>query len=289
MSKIYQILSENFKDIEKYYNDIPKGKGIRSKLVLAINPEAEILAASIEGLHLASLLHDDIIDEANFRRGKESINYKYGDKYAVMIGDILYSKSLSELAKVDKKVLEIVSNSIYLLSLGELEDVDLSREFNDNEEKYLSMIYKKTSALIEAACEASAYLKGYDSKKFAVYGKNLGMAFQIVDDILDIVGDSKTLGKPAMNDFKEGKVTLPYIYLYNKMNLEDKKLIKSYFKKELKKDEIEWILSQMKKYDVIDLSYQYSKKLAKVAKKAIEEYKITELEELLDRVICRNF
>lgn len=289
MSKIYEIMSENFKEIEKFYNDIPKGKGVRSKLILAINPDAEILASSVESLHLASLMHDDIIDEALTRRGQQSINAKYGDKYAVMIGDVMYSKSLYELAKLDKKVLEIVSNSIYLLSLGELEDVELSESFNSDETLYLDMIYKKTSALIEAGCIASAYLKGYDINDFEIYGKNLGVAFQIIDDILDITQDSKTLGKPAMNDFREGKVTLPYIYLYHALDNEKKEILKSFFKKDLEDSEIKWIKLEMKQYHCIEKSYELAKKLAFDGLKSIKKYNIVELENILEKVINRDF
>jgi len=289
MSRIYQIMSENFKEIEKFYNDIPKGKGVRAKLILAINSEAEILASSVESLHLASLMHDDIIDEADMRRGQESINSKYGDKYAVMIGDIMYSKALFELAKVDSKVLEMVANAIYLLSLGELEDVELANNFNSDEKLYLDMIYKKTSALIEAGCMASAYLKGYNVDDFQVYGKNLGVAFQIVDDILDITQDSETLGKPAMNDFREGKVTLPYIYLYHSLDDEKREILKSYFKKELNEEEINWIKKEMNSHKTIQKSYELAKKLAFEGLEAIKKYDIKELEEILQKILNRSF
>lgn len=289
MSRVYQIMSNNFTEIKKFYNDIPKGKGVRSKLILAINPEAEILASSVESLHLASLMHDDIIDEADTRRGQPSINAKYGDKYAVMIGDIMYSKALFELGKVDSKVLEMVANSIYLLSLGELEDMELSKNFNSNEKTYIDMIYKKTSALIEAGCKASAYLKGYNIEDFEIYGKNLGIAFQIVDDILDITQDSKTLGKPAMNDFREGKVTLPYIYLYHSLNNEKKETLKSYFKKELNENEINWIKKEFKVHKTIEKSYELAKQMAFEGLEAIKKYEIKELEEILQKVINRDF
>ena len=114
------------------------------------------------------------------------------------------------------------------------------------------MIYKKTAVLIEASAKCAAFLKSYDVDKFAKYGRNLGIAFQIVDDILDIISNDETLGKPALSDYKDGKTTLPYIYLYENLNDEDKKILLRYFKKELSSDEILWVKDKFNEFKIIE-------------------------------------
>ncbi len=283
-----EILDKRF---EKYdeYKDIKKGKGIRGKLITIINPDAEKLAAIVEGIHLASLLHDDVIDGADIRRGVKSINAKYGDFTAIMLGDIIYSTCFYDLVDFDKEVAKIISNAVRLLSEGELEDVRLSENINLDKDKYMQMIYKKTASLIEASCKASAYLRGYDKDKFALYGKNLGLAFQIVDDILDIIQDEKTLGKPAMHDYYEGKTTLPFIYLFEKVNNEEKDNLLKLYKKKLSNEERDWIKSLMRKYKIIDKCYLEAKGLIEEAKNSIKEYNLPKLEEIANKVIERKY
>ena len=282
----YDILDEMFSEFEEY-KDIEKGKGVRGKLITTISPKSTKLAAIVEAIHLASLLHDDVIDEASLRRGVPSINAKYGDFTAVMLGDIIYSRAFYELTSFNEKVAKTISNAVYLLSQGELEDVKLSKEMNLDKNKYMSMIYKKTASLIEASCKAAAIEEGLNEDDFGLYGKNIGLAFQIIDDLLDITQDEKTLKKPAMLDFKEGKMTLPYIYLYNK--LDDKEKLESLYKKELTEDEKNWIKNQMKEYDIIKECYLEAKKLVEEAKNSIKKYNISKLEIIADKVVDREF
>ena len=279
--KVYEFMQDKFRDI-KEFNTIPKGKGIRAKLVTLINPKAIPLAAAVESIHLASLLHDDVIDESSLRRGKKSINAIYGDKVAIMLGDIIFAKALEWLIEYDKTSAISLANTIYMLSLGEKEDIELSKNMNIDKDKYLSMIYKKTSVLIEMACRESARLAGFDSEKYAKYGKNLGLVFQIVDDILDIVSDEKTLGKPVMNDLYEGKMTLPFIYMYEYLDKEDKEYFKTLFKKRLTKNEENWIKEKIN--PAIEKSYQEAKNLAQEGIKDIkEEFLIELMLKLIDR------
>ena len=194
------------------FHRVPKGKRLRAKLILKIAGVSDAslkLAAIVELIHAASLLHDDVIDDAFTRRGEDSINALFGNKTAIMLGDILYSKGFSELTFMPQNVAYSISHAVALLSVGELLDVELSNTFNDSEERYFDMIYKKTASLIEASAKSAALLAGKASEKYALYGKNLGLAFQIVDDILDITQSSETLGKPSLNDFKEGKTKTP--------------------------------------------------------------------------------
>jgi octaprenyl-diphosphate synthase len=271
------------------YDRLPPGKRVRAKLILTIagsGKDSVELASIIELIHAASLLHDDVIDDANQRRGVRSINSIYGDKSAIMLGDILYSKAFFELTSFSKEISKIVSNAVTMLSIGELLDVELSKEFNPKRELYFDMIYKKTAVLIEACSKSAAVLAKRDVDSYALYGKNLGLSFQIIDDILDITSDEKTLGKPVMNDFKEGKTTLPYIYLYEALDEDDKAKLLSLYKKDLSLEEIEWIKEKMIESQAIKKSYQEAKNLADDAVKNIEDER---LKEIILSLIKREF
>lgn len=279
-------------NIYKLYKTLPIGKQLRSKLILNIakNSEHAInLAAIIEMIHLASLLHDDVIDEASTRRGRASFNAKFGNKNAIMVGDTLYSYGFYKLTNFKESIGKCVSNAVSLLSIGELNDVLLSDKMNTCKEKYLKMIYQKTASLIEASAKSAAILEELNEDDFALYGKNLGLAFQIVDDILDITSDDETLGKPALNDLKEGKMTLPYIYMYENCSNDEKKYFETLYKKVLNEDEKIWIKNTMKKYGSIEKSIFEAKNLGFEAIKKIEKYNISGLEKVVIQMIDREF
>ncbi|ECK1948273.1 polyprenyl synthetase family protein [Campylobacter lari] len=290
---MHEFLSElNYKPILTMSSKLQGGKKLRSKLLLKIAGKSDIsykICAIIELIHAASLLHDDVIDEAKLRRGVKSINAQFGAKNAIMLGDILYSKAFYELSLIDLKLAKIISNAVVMLSVGELMDVNLSETFNTDKNAYLQMIYNKTAILIEASAKCGAILAGLDENDFAEYGKNLGLAFQIVDDILDIKGDEQTLGKPAMNDFKEGKTTLAYMYLYEKLNPQDQEILKSYYKKDLSINELAWIKNKMQGYEIFNQVGQELNTYANNALKAIAKYNIKDLEDIIKSMIEREF
>ena len=267
------------------------GKMLRSKLVLKIagvSDESIKLCAIVEMIHAASLLHDDVIDEANTRRGKPSVNALFDNKTAIMFGDILYSRAFTELTLMDKRVAYTISNSVTQLSIGEMLDVDLANTFNTSYDKYLEMIYKKTGSLIEAAAKAAAILAGLDENKYALYGKNLGVAFQMIDDILDITQDSQTLGKPAMLDFVEGKVTIPYLLLHER--LENKTKLEALYKKELSAEESLWIKEQMNITKALEDSIKQAKEIGNIGINAVKDEKNSEtLVFIMKAMIEREF
>jgi octaprenyl-diphosphate synthase len=274
------------------FHKVPKGKRLRAKLILKIagaTPEALKLAAIVELIHAASLLHDDVIDDAFTRRGEASINALFGNKTAIMLGDILYSKGFSELTFMPQSVSYSISHAVALLSVGELLDVELSQKFNDNLEIYFDMIYKKTASLIEASAHAAALLSGKNSQNYALYGKNLGLAFQIIDDILDITESSETLGKPSLNDFKEGKTTLPYLYMYAKLSMDEKQKLLSLFQKELNLEESAWIKAKMHETHAIVDAMNYAKNLGLEALEAIKNEEDVGLRSIITEMIERNF
>ncbi|MCK4738107.1 MAG: polyprenyl synthetase family protein [Sulfurimonas sp.] len=289
--EIARLIDEcDYDEVTRLFSMLSGGKRLRAKLILKIasdHEQAPLLAAIVELIHAASLLHDDVIDEASLRRGVPSVNATDGSKTAVMLGDILYSKAFTELVSFDKDIAKIIASSVTALSKGEMIDVKMADEFNSDEDKYLDMLYLKTATLIEAAAEASAILAGKDSSLHALYGRNLGLSFQIIDDILDITADEDTLGKPAMNDFVEGKCTLPYIYLYKVLDEADKKRLIALHTVALDEQESSWIKQKMQEHKTIEKSFELAQKLSNEAMNAMKDN--AELVGILQTMIKRSY
>jgi len=290
-AEIKRLVDEcGYDEVTRLFNMLSGGKRLRAKLILKIAQEskdAALLAAIVELIHAASLLHDDVIDEADTRRGKPSVNATEGSKTAVMLGDILYSKGFTELVGFDKEVAQTIAASVTALSKGEMMDVKMAESFNADEQKYLDMLYLKTATLIEAAARAAALLAGKDAEAHALYGRNLGLSFQIIDDILDITSDEATLGKPAMNDFVEGKCTLPYIYLYHALDDADKERLVAAHGKKIDADESAWIRQKMDEHKTIEKSFALAQKLSAQAQEAVADD--AELVGILDTMIKRSY
>ncbi len=285
-----KLISEvGYDEVTRLFSTLSGGKRLRAKLIFKIastHKDAVLLSAIVELIHAASLLHDDVIDDAQLRRGVASVNATEGSKTAIMLGDILYSKGFSSLVAFDKEIAQCIADSVTALSKGEMMDVAMAESFNDNAEAYLEMLYFKTATLIEAAAKAAALLEGKDAKSYALYGKNLGLSFQIIDDILDIVSDEETLGKPAMNDYVEGKCTLPYIYLYHDLDEDDKNRLKSLHKQKLNEEESLWIKSKMKEHKSIERSFMLARKLSDEAIACVDD---VELKEIIETMMKRTF
>jgi len=279
-----------YSEVTRLFNNLSGGKRLRAKLILKVageHQQAPLLAAIVELIHAASLLHDDVIDDADTRRGVPSVNATDGSKTAVMLGDILYSKAFTELVNFDKDIAKTIASSVTALSKGEMMDVQMAEEFNSDEDKYLDMLYLKTATLIEAAAASAAMLVDKDVEAHAIYGKNLGLSFQIIDDILDITQDAETLGKPALNDFVEGKCTLPYIYLHRKLDDADKKYLESLHGKKLEEKESAWIKEKMAEHKTVEQSFELAALLSDEAKSVMIDD--TELVAILDSMIKRSF
>lgn len=270
---------------------ITSGKMLRSKLVLAICPshsDVIDLCAIIEMIQSASLLHDDVIDDADTRRGNPSVNTLFGNKNSIMLGDVFYSKAFFELTKMDIRIARSISNAVIELSRGEIDDVFMGEAFNTDKAKYFQMLKDKTASLISASAESAAILANLDGKKYKDYGTNLGIAFQIIDDLLDITQDTATLGKPSMSDFAEGKTTLPYIYLYEALPSDEKKMLISYFKQD--KLEIKaWLKERFDKYHIIPMVTSIAKEYGNLALSCIKDENNKALEEVVENMINREF
>ncbi|MDD5158535.1 MAG: polyprenyl synthetase family protein [Sulfuricurvum sp.] len=287
---IAKLISEvDYPKASALFAELSGGKRLRARLILTIAPAAPaapLLGAIVELIHAASLLHDDVIDDAMLRRGVPSVNATQGSKTAIMLGDILYSKAFSELTSFDPSIARAVAESVTRLSVGEMMDVEMAETFNSDRDLYLKMLYLKTATLIEACAYSAAILAGKDEQAHATYGKNLGLAFQIVDDILDITADEVTLGKPSLNDFSEGKVTLPYIDLYDELNDDEKIRLVSSHSKVLNENEKMWIRSKMDDFKIIERSYAHARMLCDEAISAIGED--VALRAIIETVIQRS-
>ena len=289
--EIARLIQEcDYEEVTKLFNKLSGGKRLRAKLILKIADEhkdAPLLAAIVELIHAASLLHDDVIDEAMTRRGVESVNASDGSKVAVMLGDILYSKAFTELVAFDTEVAKTIASSVTALSKGEMMDVKMAESFNADEKLYLDMLYLKTATLIEAAAKAAALLAGKDAEAHALYGRNLGLSFQIIDDILDITATEEKLGKPAMNDYVEGKCTLPYIYLYEALGEEEKERLVAAHAQNISKEESTWIQEKMQEFNTVEKSFSLAQKLSNEAQNAMSADPALVL--ILDTMIQRSY
>lgn len=287
---IDQLINEiGFPQAVELFSNLSGGKRLRARLILTIapsHPDAPLLGAIVELIHAASLLHDDVIDEATLRRGAVSVNATHGSKIAIMLGDILYSKAFSALTAFDPRIAHSIAQSVTKLSVGEMMDVEMAKSFNANRDDYLKMLYLKTATLIESCAFCAALLENKAADAYALYGKNLGIAFQIVDDILDIIGSEEALGKPALNDFIEGKTTLPYIDLYDALDANNKEKLLGCHGRVLDAQEKEWLFDVMKKHDVIEHSYTYAQALCDEAIAAVPDE--SSLRAIIASVIQRN-
>lgn len=269
-----------------------QGKMLRSKLLLAVSgvsEEALKLCAIIELIQSASLLHDDVIDNANTRRKSPSLNAIFGNKNAIMLGDVLYAKAFFELSTYEQSIAKSVSDSVCRLAVGEIEDVFMAQSFNTNKTRYLQMCELKTAALIAASAECGALLSGLDSQKYRSYGNNLGIAFQIIDDVLDITQSTEVLGKPAMSDLSEGKSTLPYIYLYERATQEVRQELLTLFGTPLCESKAQWLKEQLNAHHCVQDSIAKAREYALSALDSIQGEGNTQLNEIVQNMIEREF
>ncbi len=189
-----------------------------SKIEKKTSPKAVLLALAIELIHTATLIHDDIIDNSELRRNQPSIYFKWGREISIVSGDYLYAKAFMKLSEIrDVWVNEVFAACAHVICEGEMKQIEKRNDFLMDEKQYLKIIHQKTAALFQAACMGGAYFSGTGKEnieKMGDYGFCLGMAFQIVDDCLDIVGDTESLGKTVGLDIYKNDVTLPLLYLF---------------------------------------------------------------------------
>lgn len=235
------------------------------------------LAASIEFIHTASLLHDDVIDEAVIRRGKTSANNVWGNAASVLVGDFLYSKAFKLLSEIgDIRIVQLMSKMTNIMSEGEVFQLMKCGDVNLTEQEYMSIVEKKTAVLISAACESGAVLgaaSGAQAKALEQYGYKIGMAFQITDDTLDYMAKEEDFGKTIGKDLEEGKMTLPLIFTLAHCADADREMIKtSIEQKALTPDAIRNIFALIQTSGGIDYSLKRAEQFIIEAKEGLHVF-----------------
>jgi octaprenyl-diphosphate synthase len=195
------------------------------------NNEHHTLAAIVEFIHTATLLHDDVVDESTMRRGRETANAVFGNQASVLVGDFLYTRSFQMMVSLKRmRVMQILSEATNQIAEGEVLQLMNCNDANTTEARYFDVIYGKTARLFEAATQLAAVLTDQSEAiehAMQEYGKHLGTAFQLADDLLDYMADSEEMGKNAGDDLAEGKPTLPLLYaMWHAQNDDDKTLIR---------------------------------------------------------------
>lgn len=280
------------------------GKRLRPALVLLssglfgpIDKQQHQLAAIIEFIHTATLLHDDVVDESQMRRGKSTANHVYGNAASVLVGDFLYSRAFQMMVTLQNmRVMEVLSEATNIIAEGEVLQLLNLHNANVTEDAYLRVIHYKTAKLFEAAARLGAIVSKNtakpDEEALAAYGKHLGTAFQLVDDVLDINGDAEKIGKNLGDDLSEGKPTLPLLYAMHQSDAKQEKVIRDAIELGGVAD-ISAVLAAVASTNASDYVLNLAKKEAKLACDAIayfpdSEYKIA-LIQLTEFAVSRQY
>lgn len=241
---IIKRLSSDVPLVEKIAQHIIEsgGKRLRPLLVLLSSralgydrDEHLKLAAVIEFLHTATLLHDDVVDTSDMRRGRSTANAKWGNAPSVLVGDFLYARAFEMMVELQNlRIMDVLSHATAVIAEGEVLQLMNVKNPDVSEDKYMEVIHNKTAMLFEAASHTGALLAGAtddQEQALSAYGRHLGLAFQLVDDVLDYRGDAEAMGKNVGDDLAEGKPTLPLIYAMAKGNDDEKQLIRKAIRK----------------------------------------------------------
>ncbi len=236
-----------------------------------------LIGSVVEFIHTASLLHDDVVDEAKLRRGRSSANSLWGNQASILVGDFLYSKALYHAVRLqNQRVMDVLSETTTTMSEGEVLQLMQIKNINMTEAEYFRLVECKTGVLIAAACRLGAIISKAPlswEDAVAAYGKKLGLAFQITDDTLDYAADQRLLGKTLGKDLAEGKVTLPLIYLMREAGPEEKEHIKGILlSDEIEESDLEYTLAMLSKRGAVEDALQRAQAFADEAKQALSVF-----------------
>ncbi len=232
------------------------------------------LAASVEFMHTATLLHDDVVDESDMRRGKKSARMLWGNQASVLVGDFLLGQAFRMMVDAGSMdALDVLSNAATVIAEGEVMQLAVAQNMETNEDDYLTVIRSKTAALFSAAAEVGPIIAGAEKPvrdAFRSYGTNLGVAFQLVDDALDYGGSKASLGKNTGDDFREGKITLPVLLCYRRGNKEDRAFWKDAMENGSSDDEaLLQANALMEKYGAIKDTIERARHYGQIARDAL--------------------
>ena len=307
-AKLTEQTASEYTFVDMAVQHVVEGGGKRLRPILVVlsakvcgyeGSDAHTLAAVVELIHVASLVHDDVLDEAAIRRGRETLQTKWGNKVAVLVGDYLHARVLSMLVsrRADDPAMAILADTTQAMCEGEVIHAYKSGDFDISEAEYLKIISFKTGKLIAASCTLGAHLgnpaETQQIEALTTYGQQIGTAFQIVDDLLDFTEDSDTLGKDAFGDLREGKLTFPIIYARSVCNDDEKQMLEKVLHPDTDETEaIDFVKSLFLRYGVEPHCLKVAQGYANRAKAALAALPETPariaLEQLADYVVSRE-
>ncbi|SMC58331.1 polyprenyl synthetase family protein [Polynucleobacter kasalickyi] len=314
MRKLDEVIEQSLRSDVALINQISQyliqagGKRIRPALTFliagAIREPSEVqhrheIAAVVEFIHTATLLHDDVVDDSDLRRGRKTANAVFGNSASVLVGDFLYSRAFQMMVVPGQlKIMEILSTATNIIAEGEVLQLLNLNDPDVTEDRYRQVIMYKTAKLFEAATQLGAVLaKGTEGQYAAAaqFGSSLGIAFQIMDDWLDYASDAETMGKNAGDDLREGKPTLPLIYLLHHGNAQQKKLVQQAIEQsdELSEDFYQTVLNEVRNSSALAYTLEQAKMEAEKAKSCLSAFEdnafTASLRALCDYSIARSF
>ena len=247
------------------------------------------LAACVELIHGATLLHDDVIDNDSIRRRKKTPNFIWGNHSSILAGDYLLSRCFEMMVEDGNlEILKLLSSTSAKIAQGEILQLQHKKEIDMLEETYLKIISSKTAALFSAATKVGAILaerNNKDKEALEFYGNNLGLTFQIADDTLDYKSEINIFGKKTGNDFYEGKITLPIILLFQQSNDFEKKELINFFKKNIRtKEEFSIVLKLISKYKIISQCYKKAQHFINLARSSLSIFKESKEKKILENL-----
>ena len=306
-AKLTENTASEYSFVDMAVQHVVEGGGKRLRPILVLlsakacgyeGSDAHTLAAVVELIHVASLVHDDVLDEATIRRGRETLQTKWGNKVAVLVGDYLHARVLSMLVsrRADDPAMEILADTTQAMCEGEVIHAYKSGDFDITEEEYLKIISFKTGKLIAASCTLGAHLGTNDQQQtdaLTTYGQQIGTAFQIVDDLLDFVEDPEKLGKNAFGDLREGKLTYPIIHTRKVCNDNEKQTLEKVLNPDTDETEaISFVEFLFQRYDVEKHCLKIAQGYVNRAKAALSTVPLSDarfaLENLSDYVVSRD-
>lgn len=246
---------------------------------------AKKLAACVEFIHTATLLHDDVVDESNLRRGNETANALWGNQASVLVGDFLFSRSFQLMVEDGSlDVLRILSNASAVIAEGEVLQLMNVGDISITEKSYFEVIAAKTAALFAAACEVGSVVADRSAEEnaaLASYGTNLGIAFQLIDDALDYSAEQKALGKSIGDDFREGKVTLPVLLAISKGSEDEKSFWRRVIEDDQKDGDLETALALITRHDTIADTFNAARLYGAAAKEMLDIFEDSDVKSAL--------
>ena len=250
-------------------------------------------AALIEMIHVATLIHDDVVDDAELRRGWPSINRVWKNKLSILVGDFMFSKALANMIHLKNfDVLEILSNTADRLSQGEINQIEKAIKKNMTEDNYYKMVSDKTASLFSASCQLGAMTVTEEKDKHSAlssFGENFGLVFQIKDDLLDITGNVEGLGKPAGFDLKKNILTLPLIHIFEKLDPAKGKEVKRKLNNHVRKSELKEISKLIEEYGGIQFAEKQIDRLSAEARDKLDIFPDSEHKTSLLKALDFNY